>query len=40
VSGADVRLPAALADKPRLPKPYSTDALQAVLKGRSDGAKR
>src|SRR5713226_6182225 len=38
--GADVRLPAAFADKPRLPKPYSVDALQAVLKGRSDGAKR
>jgi len=36
--GADVRLPAALAGKPRLPKPYSTEALKAVLKGRSDGA--
>jgi CheY-like chemotaxis protein len=36
--GADVRLPAALAGKPRLPKPYSTDALKAVLKGRSDDA--
>jgi CheY-like chemotaxis protein len=36
--GADVRLPAALAGKPRLPKPYSTDALKAVLKGRTDGA--
>jgi CheY-like chemotaxis protein len=36
--GRDVRLPAALADKPRLPKPYSTDALRAVLKSRSDGA--
>jgi CheY-like chemotaxis protein len=36
--GADVRLPAALADKPRLSKPYSTAALLAVLKGRSDGA--
>jgi CheY-like chemotaxis protein len=36
--GPDVRLPAALADKPRLPKPYSTDALLAVLKSRSDGA--
>ena len=35
---ADVRLPAALADKPRLPKPYSTDALRAILKGRPDGA--
>jgi CheY-like chemotaxis protein len=30
--GADVRLPAAFADKPRLPKPYSTDALQAMLR--------
>jgi len=27
----DVRLPAALADKPRLPKPYSSDALKAML---------
>ena len=32
--GADVRLPAAFACKPRLPKPYSTDALQALLKSR------
>ena len=30
--GAVVRLPAAFAAKPRLPKPYSTDALQALLK--------
>jgi CheY-like chemotaxis protein len=30
--GADVRLPTAFADKPRLPKPYSTDALQAMLR--------
>ena len=29
--GVDVRLPAALADKPRLPKPYSSDALKALL---------
>ncbi len=29
--GADVRLPAAFNGKPRLPKPYSTDALQALL---------
>jgi CheY-like chemotaxis protein len=29
---ADVRLPAAFTDRPRLPKPYSTDALQAALK--------
>ena len=36
--GRDVRLPAVLADKPRLPKPYSTDALRAVLKRRPDGA--
>ena len=35
--GAHVRLPAALANKPRLPKPYSSDALLAVLKGQSDG---
>jgi len=32
--GADARLPAPLACKPRLPKPYSTDALQALLKSR------
>jgi CheY-like chemotaxis protein len=30
--GADVRLPAAFADTPRLPKPYSSDALRALLK--------
>lgn len=30
--GADVRLPSAFADTPRLPKPYSTDALQALLR--------
>jgi CheY-like chemotaxis protein len=35
--GAHVRLPAAFANKPRLPKPYSSDALLAVLKGRSGG---
>jgi CheY-like chemotaxis protein len=29
--GADARLPAAFACKPRLPKPYSTDALLALL---------
>jgi CheY-like chemotaxis protein len=28
---ADARLPAAFANKPRLPKPYSTDALRALL---------
>jgi CheY-like chemotaxis protein len=31
--GADTALPAALASKPRLPKPYSTDALRALLMG-------
>jgi CheY-like chemotaxis protein len=29
--GADARVPAPLATKPRLPKPCSTDALQALL---------
>ena len=29
--GADVRLPPAFADKPRLPKPYSSNALKALL---------
>lgn len=38
--GADVRLPAALADKPRLPKPYSTDALKALLLRSGDNAGR
>src|SRR3981189_4154 len=33
--GADVRRPGAFAQKPRLPKPYSSDALQALLKRRS-----
>jgi CheY-like chemotaxis protein len=33
--GADVRLPPAFADRPRLPKPYSTDALKALLRGRA-----
>ena len=32
---ADVGLPPAFADRPRLPKPFSTDALQALLKRRS-----
>jgi len=32
--GADAALPAAFAAKPRLPKPCSTDALQALLKNR------
>jgi hypothetical protein len=35
--GADAMLPAAFAGKPRLPKPCSTDALQALLK--NGGAK-
>jgi len=35
--GADVRLPPALADRPRLPKPCSSDALKAILAGRSPG---
>jgi CheY-like chemotaxis protein len=30
--GADARLPVAFAAKPKLPKPYSTAALQALLK--------
>jgi DNA-binding LytR/AlgR family response regulator len=34
--GADVRLPATLAHKPRLPKPYSSDALKALLKNRAN----
>jgi CheY-like chemotaxis protein len=29
--GVDARLPAAFTGKPRLPKPYSTDALRALL---------
>jgi len=36
--GADVRLPTALADKPRLPKPYSSDALKALLRRSGDSA--
>jgi CheY-like chemotaxis protein len=34
--GADVRLPAPFSGKPRLPKPYSTEALQALLTRTSD----
>jgi CheY-like chemotaxis protein len=34
---ADVALPAGLAKKPRLPKPGTTDALEAVLKGAAAG---
>ena len=30
--GTDVRLPAAFAQKPRLPKPFTSDALAALLK--------
>ena len=37
--GADVRLPPAFADRPRLPKPSSTDALEAALKRGFHGAK-
>jgi len=33
--GADLRLAAAFADRPRLPKPYSTDALKALLRSRA-----
>jgi CheY-like chemotaxis protein len=29
--GSDARLPAAFANQPRLPKPYSTDALKDLL---------
>jgi CheY-like chemotaxis protein len=36
--GVDVRLPAALADKPRLPKPYSSDALKTMLLRARDSA--
>jgi len=36
--GADIRLPTAFVDRPRLPKPYSTDALKALLGSRAGGA--
>ena len=36
--GADVRLPAGLAHRPRLPKPCSTDALRALLRSRAGKA--
>jgi CheY-like chemotaxis protein len=36
---ADVRLPAAFADKPRLPKPYSSDALRAMLRSGAGATK-
>jgi CheY-like chemotaxis protein len=35
--GADVGLPAAFVDRPRLAKPYSMQALQAALRARSGG---
>src|SRR5271163_4844563 len=35
--GAEVRLPAAFAHRPRLPKPCPTDALEAVLKQHRSG---
>ena len=35
--GADVRLPAAFAGKPRLTKPCSSEALEAALRRRSGG---
>ena len=35
--GADVRLPPALANKPRLPKPCSSEALATALRRRSSG---
>jgi DNA-binding NtrC family response regulator len=39
--GATGTFPAAFAHKPTLPKPYSTDALKALLRRRSgDGASR
>jgi CheY-like chemotaxis protein len=34
---AEVRLPPAFADRPRLPKPYSSDALRALLMRPSGG---
>jgi DNA-binding NtrC family response regulator len=36
--GADVRVPDAFSSHPRLPKPCSTDALEAVLKQHGGGA--
>jgi CheY-like chemotaxis protein len=33
--GADVKLAAPFADRPRLTKPYSTDALRALLRGQA-----
>jgi CheY-like chemotaxis protein len=34
---AEMLLPAAFADRPRLPKPYSSDALRALLKCQPGG---
>jgi CheY-like chemotaxis protein len=36
--GAQVSLPAAFADRPRLPKPFHNDALEALLRSRSDSS--
>ena len=38
--GADLRLPAAFASTPRLPKPCSSDALLAMLRRRTGGGKK
>jgi CheY-like chemotaxis protein len=38
--GADARIPAAFTGKPRLPKPCSSEALQAALQHLSGDAKR
>lgn len=38
--GAEIRLPPAFADQPRLAKPCTSDALQALLKRKSDGDAR
>lgn len=37
--GADLTLPADFADRPRLPKPCSSDALQAALRWRAGSRK-
>ena len=36
--GAEVRLPDAFADRPRLPKPFTIEALQAVMRQSAGGA--
>jgi CheY-like chemotaxis protein len=38
--GADTLLPPAFASKPRLPKPYSTDALRALLEAASSAERQ